>query len=60
LIEFDTAIGLLHRDHRITQLDQILVLHTEQLLANLLGFFFGRKCDFHEVCHWCLLQAVRI
>src|ERR1700731_366248 len=60
LIEFDMAIGLLPRDHRITQLDQVLLLHIEQLLANLLVFFFGRKCDFHEIGHLCLLHAVRI
>ena len=60
LIEFDMAIGLLDRDNRVAQLDQVLLLHIEQLLANLLGLFFGRKGDFHEIGHLCLLRCFRV
>jgi hypothetical protein len=59
LVEFDMAIGLLDSNHRITQLDQVFLLHIEQLLAKPFGFFFGRKCNFHEISHLRLLQAVR-
>src|SRR5215831_12178786 len=47
------AVGLFHRDDRVTQLDQVLLLHVEQLLPNFLGLLFGRKRDFYEIGH-CL------
>src|SRR5262245_58424368 len=52
------AIGLLDCDHRVAQLDQVFLLHIEQLPANLLGFLLGRKRDFHEIGHLCHLPAV--
>jgi hypothetical protein len=51
LIELDMATLLLHRDNRIAQLDQVLLLHVDQLLTHLLGFLFRRKRDFHEIGH---------
>src|SRR6516165_10917223 len=52
------AIRLLDRDNRVAQLDQVLLLHVEQLLANLLGFLLGRKRDFYEIGHLRSLHAV--
>jgi hypothetical protein len=51
LIEFDATVGLLHRDHGVAQLDQILPLHVQQLLTDLLGLFFSRKCHNDEITH---------
>ena len=31
------TVGVLHRDHRIAQLDQVFLLHREQLLADFFG-----------------------
>ena len=44
-------IGPLHCDDSIGQLDQVLLLHIEQLLTNLLGLFFRCKGDFYEISH---------
>jgi hypothetical protein len=33
-------------------------LHVEQLLANVFGFFLGRKCDFCQIGHLRLLHDV--
>jgi hypothetical protein len=51
LIEFDMAIGLLDRNDCVAQFDQVLLLHVEQLLANLLGLFLGWKGDFYKISH---------
>src|SRR5262249_24939133 len=51
LIEFDSAVGLFRRNDGIAQLNQILPLHIDQLLTNLIGLFFGRKRDIHKISH---------
>src|SRR6516165_4920590 len=51
------AIGLLDRDNRVVQLDQVFLLDIEQLLANLFSFLFGRKCNFYEIGHLASLHA---
>jgi hypothetical protein len=58
LVELDMAIGLLYRDDRVAQLDQVLLLHIEQLLTNFLGLLFRRKCDFYKIGHFSLPHAV--
>jgi hypothetical protein len=39
------------------QLDQIFLLHIEQLPANLLGFLLGRKRDYDEIRHLSHLRT---
>src|SRR4029077_509414 len=51
LIELDVTVWLLHRDDGIAQLDKVLLLHVQQLLTHFFSFFFGRKCDNHEIAH---------
>ena len=51
LVELGVAVGLLDRDDRITQLDQVFLLQIQQLLADLLGLFLRRKRDLHEISH---------
>jgi hypothetical protein len=51
LVELDPALFVLHRNDRIADLDQIILLHVEDFLANLLGFGFTREGDEHEISH---------
>ena len=51
LIELDPALLVLGRDDRIADLDQIILLHVEDFLANLLGFALTREGDEHEISH---------
>src|ERR1700720_2136592 len=53
------AIGLLYSDDRVAQLDQVLLLHIEQLLTNFLGLLFRRKCDFYKIGHFSLPMLLR-
>ncbi len=54
------AARLPHRDNRIAQLDQLLLLHVKELLADLFRFFFGRKRNFDEIGHLRFSTLLRI
>ena len=61
LIELYRAVGILYGDDRVAELDQIFLLHGEELLPNLLGLFFGRKCNHEKIIHRPLLfRAARL
>src|SRR6267154_1862369 len=59
LVQFDAAVRLLDGDDGVCKLYQVLVLHCEQLMANLLGLCLGRECDNDEAGHCKILQSNR-
>ncbi|SDJ62953.1 cAMP-binding domain of CRP or a regulatory subunit of cAMP-dependent protein kinases [Bradyrhizobium sp. Rc2d] len=45
LVKFDVTLSVLHRDYRITKLNQVLFLHCQKFLANFFRLCFGGKRD---------------
>jgi len=59
LVQFDAAVRLLDGDDGVCKLYQVLVLHCEQLMANLLRLCLGWECDNDEIGHCKILQSNR-
>src|SRR5262249_32705510 len=51
LIQLDLTVGRLDRNNGVAELDQVLPLHCQQSLANLLGLLFRRERDENEIAH---------
>src|SRR5262249_59540975 len=61
-VELDAAARVFHRHDRVAQFEQVLSLHCQQLLADLLRLRLGRKGDHNEFTHgilpWQLQKSI--
>jgi hypothetical protein len=51
LVELDATILVLHGDHRVAKLEQIFLVHGEQLLPHGLSLRLGGKGNHDEFAH---------
>ena len=51
LIEFHSAVFVAGGDDRIANLDQVLLLHSEDLIAHFLGFLFVLERYENKIAH---------
>jgi hypothetical protein len=51
LIEFHSAVFIAGGDDRIANLDQVLLLHSEDLIADFLGFLFVLERYENKIAH---------
>src|SRR5262249_7199870 len=62
LVELDAAARVFHCNDRVAQFEQVLSLHCQQLLADLLRLRLGRKGDHNEFTHgilpWQLQKSI--
>src|SRR5215207_6058380 len=56
--ELDPAVWRLDNNNGVLELDEILFLQLEDLLAHLLGLLLGREGNENQVAHRCSLSVL--